>query len=196
MELKYDIAILRSFKTFLKIWKMDKRLAFEISQSRLEKYLKFSVYLVDPLRRRTYSFELKNTDKPSADLIAYGNYFLIGNNIPDNPIVFSLGIGEDTRFDEAIVDHHDARLYMFDPTPRSATYVKTRDKLRKAEFEQIAVSDYDGELEVYIDDLQPNLDSTTSVTSVKRAGNNDSFTVPCKSIQTLLRERKLIILIF
>ena len=66
--------LLRSFKTFLKIWKMDKRLAFEISQSRLEKYLKFSVYLVDPLRRRTYSFELKNTDKPSADLIAYGNF--------------------------------------------------------------------------------------------------------------------------
>ena len=55
--------LVRSVKTFVKIWKMDKRLAFEISQSRVEKYLKFSVYLVDPLRRRTFSFEQKNTEK-------------------------------------------------------------------------------------------------------------------------------------
>ena len=183
--------VVRSFKTFLRIWKMDKRLAFEISQSRLEKYLKFSVYLVDPLRRRTFNFEQRNTQKPSEDLVAYGNYFLIGNNIPDQPVVFSLGIGEDTRFDEAILDYHNASLFLFDPTPRSASYVKTRRKLMKAEFEQIAVSDHDGELVVYIDDLQPDLDTTTSVTSVKRVGYNDSFTVPCKSIPSILQERKI-----
>ena len=62
-------------------------------------------------------------------------------------LVVFLSIGEDTRFDEAILDYK-YRLFLFDPTPRSASYVKTRRKLM-AEFEQIAVSDHDSEHGLY-----------------------------------------------
>ena len=51
---------------------MDKRLAFEISQS--NEVLKIFRIFSGSLRRRTFNFERKYT-KPSEDLVAYENFF-------------------------------------------------------------------------------------------------------------------------
>ena len=103
----------------------------------------------------------------------------------------SLGIGEDARFDEAVVANLKAQLYLFDPTPRSARYVNTRDILSNSKFQQIAVADFDGIIEMYIDDLEPDLNTTTSVSVRQPKGSESSYSVPCKSIATIMKEEKL-----
>ena len=182
---------LRSVKTFKKICRADKVLDFNILQSRIEKYLGFSVFFIDPARIRTRLFELSRTEKMSPELQLYGNYYLLKFLIPENPVVISLGIGEDTRFDEAILDKHAAKLYMFDPTPRSFRYVRSRTNLNNAKFTELAISDFDGEIEVYIDDLETDLDTTTSVSVMPSKIAQEALKIECKSILTILKEEDL-----
>lgn len=182
---------IRSLKTFKKIWKADKVLAFSVLQSRIEKYLGFTIFFVDPARIRTRLFEISRTEKKSPDLRIYGNYHLFKDLIPERPVVISLGIGEDTRFDEAILDEHSAELYMFDPTPRSFRYVMSRSNLNNANFKELAISDFDGVLDMYIDDLEASLSTTTSVSVIPSKISQKPHKVKCKSILTIMKEEGL-----
>jgi len=134
---------------------------------------------------------LRQTTKINTDLELFGNYFLVRKLIPSHPIVVSLGIGEDTRFDEALVANYDTDLYMYDPTPRSGRYISSRTQLKNAKFQEIAISDFDGTIEVYIDDLEGGLETTTSVTVMQPKGSDSSHLVPCKSLITIIEEEKL-----
>ena len=179
----------RSLRTFFRITRQDPRRAFELTQLRLERLFGISLHRIDPLRRRTFAFELQHTEAWTPDLIPYGNYALVERLIPDEPAVLSLGVGEDVRFDLALIKRHNASLYLFDPTPRSARYVANHNNLGKAEFNQIAIADFDGVLNVYIDDLQDSFESTTSVSIVNRDSTATSLQVPCKTIRTIMQEK-------
>ena len=50
--------------------------------------------------------------------------------LPRRPIVYSFGLGEDTSWDEGMLDT-GAHVYGFDPTPRAAEYVYKRAELRR-----------------------------------------------------------------
>ena len=141
------------------------------------------MFFIDPARIRTRLFELSRTEKMSPNYPIVWNYYLLKFLIPENPVVISLGIGEDTRFDEAILDKHAAKLYMFDPTPRSFRYVRSRTNLNNAKFTELAILNFDGEIEVYIDDLETDLDTTTSV-SVMPSKSLKGSKIECKSILT------------
>ena len=183
--------LFRSLKTFKKIWKADKKLAFSLLQSRVEKYLGFSIFFIDPTRIRTRLFELYRTEKKISELTLYGNYYLDKRLIPEHPVVLSLGIGEDTRFDEAILDEHAAKLYMFDPTPRSSRYVRNRSSLNNAKFRELAISDFDGVIDMYIDDLEADLSTTTSVSVIPSKISQKAYKVECKSVLTIKKEEGL-----
>ena len=49
-----------------------------------------------------------------------------GMNGGKGPLVYSIGAGEDLSFDEAMINKYGARVYSFDPTPKSMRYVKKR----------------------------------------------------------------------
>lgn len=179
----------RSLRTFFRIARQDPRLAFELTQLRLESLFGISLHRIDSLRRRTLAFELEHTEASTPDLVPYGNYSLVERLVPDEPVVFSLGVGEDVRFDLALIERHNAAIHLFDPTPRSARYVENHSNLDRAKFNQIAIADFDGVLDVYIDDFQDSLESTTSVSVVSRNSAASSLQVPCKTIRTTMREK-------
>ena len=179
----------RSLRTFFRIARQNPRLAFELVQLRLESLFGISLHRIDSLRRRTLAFELEHTEAPTPDLVPYGNYSLVERLVPDEPVVFSLGVGEDVRFDLALIERHNASIHFFDPTPRSARYVENHSKLDRAKFNQIAIADFDGVLDVYIDDLQDSFESTTSVSVMSRNSAASKLQVPCKTIRTTMREK-------
>lgn len=179
----------RSLRTFFRIARQNPRDAFELIQLRLESLFGISLHRIDPLRRRTLAFELEHTEASTPDLVPYGNYSLVERLVPDEPVVFSLGVGEDVRFDLALIERHNASIHLFDPTPRSARYVENHGNLDRAKFNQIAIADFDGVLDVYIDDLQDSFESTTSVSVVSRNSAAPSLQVPCKTIRTTMREK-------
>src|SRR5713101_7131829 len=49
---------------------------------------------------------------------AYGGYFLDSSLIEPDPIVYSLGVGEDISFDLALIQQFGVTIHAFDPTPR------------------------------------------------------------------------------
>jgi len=59
----------------------------------------------------------------------YGGWWFNKAILPPQPIVYSFGLGEDTSWDEAMLDA-GAEVYGFDPTPRSAEYVRNRAELK------------------------------------------------------------------
>ena len=57
----------------------------------------------------------------------YGGFYVDPSLVPDNAIVYSFGIGEDISFDKAIIAKHGAKVFGFDPTPKSINYVRNNE---------------------------------------------------------------------
>lgn len=183
--------LFRSFRTFARIARQNPRLAWDLSQLRLEKYFGFTLHWIDPLRRAVRSYEVANTHLGGPELIPYGNYYLDPRRLPARPIVFSIGVGEDIDFDRALIAGHSVDLQLFDPTPRSERFVAAAGLPDGVCFDRIAIADYDGTIFLYIDDLEDSLDTTTSVSIVNRGIRASGFSVPCRRVSTLMRERRI-----
>lgn len=57
----------------------------------------------------------------------YGGFYVDPSLVPENAIVYSFGIGEDISFDKAIIAKHGAKVFGFDPTPKSINYVRNNE---------------------------------------------------------------------
>lgn len=58
----------------------------------------------------------------------YGGWWYDSKTIKDGAVIYSFGLGEDTSWDEALI-RRGASVYGYDPTPRSAAYVNSRQEL-------------------------------------------------------------------
>ena len=78
----------------------------------------------------------------------YGGWVFCPTDLTKTSIVYSLGIGEDTSWDEELIAKHGLEVFGFDPTPKSAIYVQQRN-LSKFNFFQIGVADRNGSFDFY-----------------------------------------------
>jgi FkbM family methyltransferase len=161
---------------------------WELIQIRLEHRLGFSLYLLSLRRTATRIVELRNTNPVSPALKPYGNYYLDPKLLGARPLVFSLGVGQDTAFDEALLARHDVRLHLFDPTPASKRHIAGLRLPPNASFHDVAVTDRDGSVEMFIDDLETDFDRASSISVHNRGVSSKAFTVQCRRMQTLMRE--------
>ena len=60
----------------------------------------------------------------------YGGWWYNAAILGHDSVIYSFGLGEDTSWDEAILQQ-GMDVYGFDPTPKSIAYVKSRDELRQ-----------------------------------------------------------------
>lgn len=54
----------------------------------------------------------------------YGGFFACPQLITESSVIYSIGIGEDISFDEAIIHEHHCVVFGFDPTPKSVNWVR------------------------------------------------------------------------
>ncbi len=54
----------------------------------------------------------------------YGGFFVDVSNLKGESIIYSFGIGEDISFDKELIKKTKAKVYGFDPTPKSIEWVK------------------------------------------------------------------------
>ena len=59
----------------------------------------------------------------------YGGWWYNAALLDKSSVIYSFGLGEDTSWDEALL-HEGLDVYGFDPTPKSAAYVLSREQLR------------------------------------------------------------------
>lgn len=183
------MSLLQSARTFVRIVRVNPRLAWALSQLRVERRFGITLHWLDPLRRAVRSFEVANTRLVGPELNVYGNYYLDRSRLPVRPIVFSIGVGEYIDFDLALIAEHDVDLHLFDPTPRSERFVAAASLPVGVRFDRIAIAGHDGTIELYIDDLEDSFDTTTSVSILDRGLHATGIQVPCRRVSTLMRER-------
>jgi FkbM family methyltransferase len=74
----------------------------------------------------TKSDRLKTVHKVSLGS-SYGEWTYDASRLNSKSIVYSVGVGEDTSWDEALLRRHPGlRIWAFDPTPRAAEHVKRK----------------------------------------------------------------------
>jgi FkbM family methyltransferase len=185
------MSLVSKARTFLFVARRSPLQAWDLIQVKLEARFGLALHRLSRRRRMTRRFELQRTQPLSADLVAYGNYYLDPGRIPDRPVAFSVGVGEDLAFDRELLDRHDVRLFLFDPTPRSRRFVERAGLPANAHFSAAAVADHDGTIELYIDDLEPGFDTTTSVSVIDKGLGGEAITLPCRRVVTLMAENGL-----
>lgn len=104
-------------------------------------------------------------------------------------VAYAVGVGEDTSFDEALIDRVGCVVHSIDPTPKSAAWIEKRrasgevdDRLK---FYQWALAAEDGTAEF----AMPNNEDHVSGSLVNHGNVGDkTMTVTCRSVDSIARE--------
>jgi FkbM family methyltransferase len=104
--------------------------------------------------------------------------------LPDQPLVYSFGVGEDVSFDLELVRRFRATIHAFDPTPRSVAWISGQQLPANFHFYPCGIADHDGSCSF----LPPANPSHVSFTVVSRDSSAAPQELPVKRLQTLLSE--------
>lgn len=80
----------------------------------------------------------------------YGGYFLDPSLLGSDPVVYSLGVGEDVSFDLALIERYGCRVHAFDPTPKVRSWIEAQTLPSQFVFHPIGIADRDGSAEFFL----------------------------------------------
>lgn len=113
-----------------------------------------------------------------------GGWWFCQDAIRKDDLVYSFGVGQDLRFELALVADHGARICTFDPTPSSLEWIGRQELPAGLCHIPLAVGAEDGELELY----EPG-SATTCHSLVRRVGQTGrSIRVPVRRLPSIMRE--------
>lgn len=69
----------------------------------------------------------------------YGGFYINDTLLDPESIVYSFGIGQDISFDLEVINNHKCKVYGFDPTPKSISWVKEQQFPENFIFEGIGI---------------------------------------------------------
>jgi FkbM family methyltransferase len=116
----------------------------------------------------------------------YGGYPVCPERLGPEPVVYSFGIGEDASFDRAMCEQHAARVFAFDPTPRTAEWIGGQDLPETFCFFPIALGKESGTAEFF---LPANPDHVSgSLSEQERVNRRESIRVSVRSFAEIARE--------
>jgi FkbM family methyltransferase len=113
----------------------------------------------------------------------YGCYFVDTGLLPGNPVIYSLGIGEDISFDLALIERHGYSIYAFDPTPRVASWLRSQPLPAQFHFQALGIADFDGEAQFY---LPPRAEFVSHSILNARQYSSNAIQVPVAKLSTLM----------
>jgi FkbM family methyltransferase len=79
----------------------------------------------------------------------YGGWSVYPGGLSRDSVVYSFGIGEDITFDLALIERFGARVYAFDPTPRSIAWLKTQPLPEQFTYHEYGIAAFDGAASFY-----------------------------------------------
>jgi FkbM family methyltransferase len=104
--------------------------------------------------------------------------------LPDQPLVYSFGVGEDVSFDLELIRLFHATIHAFDPTPRSIAWIAGQQLPASFHFHRCGLADHDG-VGRFRFPVNPAHVSHSIVTEMSAA---PSCELPVKRMQTLISE--------
>lgn len=115
----------------------------------------------------------------------YGGYFLDPSLLPANPVIYSLGVGEDVSFDLALIERYGCTVHAFDPTPKVASWVKSQSLPPEFVFHPIGIANSDGVTDFYLPP-RPDFISHSLVRATQYS--DQSIRVPVATLSTVMSQ--------
>jgi len=135
------------------------------------------------LRRAGIDVEVRR--KTAAYGARTGVWTILADLLPEQPVVYSFGVGRNIDWDLEMVHRHDAELHAFDPTPRSVTWIQDQELPAGLTFHPIGLGNHDGEIGFYI----PRKAHKVNYSSVKAPSPDaEQVLCPVKTLATICSE--------
>lgn len=114
----------------------------------------------------------------------YGGWAFSPENINDQSVVYSFGIGEDISWDEALIKQNNVTVHGFDPTPRAIEFAKNKN-IDKFVIHQIGIASSNG----FMDFFSPKNPNHVSHSLVAKNNNSDeAIKVKVETIDAIMDE--------
>lgn len=115
----------------------------------------------------------------------YGGWVIPAGVLNDASICYCVGCGEDISFDLALIDLYQCEVFAFDPTPRSATYVRGLTSSEpRYHFEDIGVWNEDQIVKFY----EPRNSAHVSHSITNLQDTDDYISVPVRRLERIMRD--------
>lgn len=139
------------------------------------------------LVKRLQGRELWLSRQIKVQTIAYDDWEIATGDLDASSIVYSLGVGDDIDFDLAMIQQFGCKVFAFDPTPTSATFLTSKNPPPTFEFHQWAIAAQDGTLTLYPRVKKDGTLSDMMFTLAPEAASRDhAVEVPAYSIASLM----------
>lgn len=109
------------------------------------------------------------------------------DKLHESPIVYSFGIGEDASFDLEMIKRYGAKVYAFDPTPKSIEWVSKQNWPKSFHFFPYGLSKKDGIERFYLPKNTSFVSGSISVES-NNIDRENAVDVPMKNIRSIIEE--------
>lgn len=90
----------------------------------------------------------------------YGGHTII-DNLQDDSLVYSCGIGDNASFDLAIIEEYGCNVYAFDPTPESIEWIKSKEWPEQFLFYEFGVAATEGIRKFYLPPIAGHISHST-----------------------------------
>lgn len=118
---------------------------------------------------------------------SYGGFMVALDELNNESVVYSFGIGEDLSFSEDIMDTINCSIFAFDPTPKSIRYIEKHKLYTNLRFKfySDALSDYDGITQFH---LPLNDDYVSGSIENWDGVKEETIDVRVRSLQTIMTD--------
>ncbi|MCQ2974273.1 MAG: FkbM family methyltransferase [Bacteroidales bacterium] len=118
----------------------------------------------------------------------YAGFFINPNLLNQDSIVYSFGIGTDISFDQEIISKHNAKVFGFDPTPKSINWIKQQNINDNFSFYDFGISNKTEKVNFFL----PKNSNYVSGSMVQQSNvNTDNYVeVNMKTLSDIMKELK------
>jgi FkbM family methyltransferase len=106
--------------------------------------LRYGKKVVKKMLGRSLGYKVEYNCKYEYHGSDYGGWAICPQNITEDSVIYSFGIGEDISFDLSMINKYGVKIYAFDPTPKSIQWVKSQKIPKQFQLFEYGIADYDG----------------------------------------------------
>jgi FkbM family methyltransferase len=118
----------------------------------------------------------------------YGGFYVCPDKLNAQSIVYSVGIGRDISFDQAIIDRHQCQVFGFDPTPNCIFWIEKTPTPEGFRFFPYGLGKKDTTQQFYLP-KNPN-EVSGSIVEQSNVSTQNAVPVEIKTLKTIANELK------